>query len=81
MGLPTDKTWQGISQNAEFKALRWPNYEKQPLRSFIHQEVVDDAGLDLLEQMLVYEPSQRITARQALQHPYFADVTLPNFNK
>lgn len=28
MGLPTDKTWQGISQNAEFKALNLPKYEK-----------------------------------------------------
>ena len=32
-------------------------------------------GQDLLSQMLCYEPSRRISARQALQHPYFQDFT------
>ena len=32
-------------------------------------------GRDLLSQMLRYEPSSRISARQALQHPYFQDFT------
>lgn len=35
---------------------------------------LDPVGLDLLEQMLRYEPSKRITARTALSHPYFADI-------
>lgn len=41
------------------------------------QEMVpslEPLGLDLLSQMLRYEPSQRITARAAVQHPYFSDV-------
>lgn len=41
------------------------------------QEMVpslEPLGLDLLSQMLRYEPSQRITARAAVQHPYFRDV-------
>lgn len=32
-------------------------------------------GLDLLGKMLKYDPAARITARAALQHPYFADVS------
>ena len=51
--------------------IRWPVYEKQNFRQWITADAIDDAGIDLLERMLVYEPSQRITARQALQHPYF----------
>lgn len=27
--------------------------------------------IDLLKKMLVYEPSQRISARDALRHPFF----------
>jgi dual-specificity kinase len=27
--------------------------------------------LDLLKQIFVYDPAQRITAKQALQHPWF----------
>jgi|TARA_B110000285_G_C14713286_1_gene418795 serine/threonine protein kinase len=60
--------------------IRWPVYEKQNFRQWISAEAIDDAGIDLLERMLVYEPSQRITARQALAHPYFTGVQLPDFN-
>ena len=35
---------------------------------------LDKIGLDLLNHMLKYEPSKRITARAALSHPYFADI-------
>ena len=35
----------------------------------------DKANLiDLLEKMLRYDPTQRITAKDALNHPYFDDV-------
>ena len=34
-----------------------------------------DAGaMDLLGKMLPYDPEQRLTAQQALQHPYFSQV-------
>jgi serine/threonine protein kinase len=31
-------------------------------------------GLDLLSRMLVYDPAKRISAAEALAHPFFADV-------
>jgi hypothetical protein len=33
---------------------------------------VEDTGYDLMAQMLVYAPSQRISAKSAMQHPYFS---------
>jgi len=30
-------------------------------------------GLDLLKRMLTYDPTARITAKAALNHPYFKD--------
>lgn len=32
---------------------------------------LDNAGLDLLEMMLVYDPAGRISAKSAVNHPYF----------
>lgn len=40
-------------------------------------ETLEDSGLDLLYKMLEYDPTQRISAVQALKHPYFADLKLP----
>ena len=41
---------------------------------------IEPAGFDLLEQMLIYDPAKRISAKKALLHPYFDDLdktTLP----
>jgi serine/threonine protein kinase len=35
---------------------------------------LEPAGLDLLEKLLVYTPSDRISAKTALSHPYFDDL-------
>ena len=35
---------------------------------------LDEQGLDLLDKMLRCNPADRITARQAMQHPYLNDV-------
>lgn len=33
------------------------------------------AGIDLLMSLLTYDPERRITAEEALQHPYFTSVS------
>ena len=44
----------------------------KPLQQYV--PTLDDAGLDLLEQMLKCNPGDRITAKNAMQHPYLKDV-------
>jgi dual-specificity kinase len=34
--------------------------------------------LDLLRKIFVYDPAQRITAKQALNHPWFKEVAQPD---
>jgi len=52
-------------------------YEERAFESFINEEnrhLVDDNALDLLDKMLEYDHSKRITAAEALKHPYFDEV-------
>jgi len=68
---PTEELWPGVTQLPDFKAT-FPNWSSFNLKSSMKK--IDPAGLDLLEQMLVYDPSKRISAKKALLHPYFDDL-------
>jgi dual-specificity kinase len=34
--------------------------------------------LDLLRKIFIYDPAKRITAKQALQHPWFREMPIPD---
>ncbi|KAG9675891.1 hypothetical protein KCU76_g16051, partial [Aureobasidium melanogenum] len=71
MGTPSERSWPGISQFPEYKP-NFPVYATQDLRNILPQ--VDPVGLQLLSAMLQLRPELRISATQALQHPWFADL-------
>lgn len=39
-----------------------------------YKHKLGEKGIDLLKKILVLDPSKRITAAQALKHPYFDSV-------
>jgi len=47
-------------------------FEKEDISK--HVPGLDASGLELLEMMLVHDPSKRISAKDALKHPYLKDV-------
>lgn len=58
----------------------YKNKEKKEFSSFVNEKCADlctKEALDLLDRMLVYDHNERITAREALKHPFFADVKEP----
>jgi len=71
LGTPNEATWPGVSQLRDYKAT-FPQWSPQTLRTAVPG--LEPLGLDLLKKLLVYEPNKRISARQALQHPYFEDL-------
>jgi len=73
LGTPTEETWPGVSQYADYKST-FPRWNAQPLSKTIKELRVDPVALDLVSKMLVYEPSKRISAREALNHPYFDEL-------
>lgn len=79
LSTPTNETWPGVSSLPDFKD-SFPNWKANNLSQSIPAKLLDRQGMDLLEKMLIYNPAERINARDALKHPYFDDLdksTLP----
>lgn len=53
------------------------SFPRKPWRSFVNSDnerYISDDALDLLDKLLKYDHQERPTAREAMQHPYFAGV-------
>jgi len=75
LGTPSTEQWPGLSDLPEFKANfpKWPARGWANIRNTLAQ--VGPDGIDLLERLMQYDPTMRLSARRALQHQYLADVT------
>ncbi|CAJ2663396.1 unnamed protein product [Trifolium pratense] len=68
--------WPGVS-----KLMNWheyPQWSPNPKKLSKAFPTLKEAGLDLLAQMLQYEPAKRISAKKAIEHPYFDDLDKTN---
>lgn len=70
---PTEETWPGVSSLPDYKAI-FPNWTHFNLAAQVSN--LCDNGVDLLKQMLVYDPAKRISAKKIVSHPYFDDLDL-----
>ncbi|XP_076940491.1 cyclin-dependent kinase G-2-like isoform X1 [Bidens hawaiensis] len=82
LGTPNETIWPGYSKlpgvkvnvvKHQYNLLR----RKFPATSFTGSPVLSDAGFDLLNKLLTYDPEKRITAAEALNHEWFREVPLP----
>ncbi|KAK1902315.1 Cyclin-dependent kinase 2 [Dissostichus eleginoides] len=53
----------------------FPKWARQDLAKVV--PILDEDGRELLGEMLNYDPNKRISAKNALVHRYFRDVTMP----
>ena len=81
VGAPTPTNWPSmvrcplISTFIEKYSKEGLNYPPALIDRFT--PILGPLGADLLSLMLRYEPDQRISASQALRHPYFSQPSVP----
>ncbi|KAK7463743.1 hypothetical protein VKT23_005679 [Stygiomarasmius scandens] len=75
LGPPTNNSWPGYSSLPLAKTLSLPSPQPPQFRQKF--QYLTTAGIDLLMSLLTYDPEHRITADEALQHPYFTESPLP----
>ncbi|XP_052780312.1 cyclin-dependent kinase 20-like [Mya arenaria] len=75
LGTPNEKIWPGMHELPDYNKITFPETHPMPF-----ELVVPDASteaLDLLKKFLVYQSKQRVSAKEALVHPYFFTEPLP----
>ncbi|XP_006859467.1 PREDICTED: cyclin-dependent kinase 2 isoform X2 [Chrysochloris asiatica] len=74
LGTPDETVWPGVTSMPDYKA-SFPKWARQDFSKVVPP--LDEDGRSLLSQMLHYDPNKRISAKAALAHPFFQDVTKP----
>lgn len=71
LGTPNETLWPGVTQLPDYK-MQFPQWRPGNLQACV--PALDAAGVDLLGQMLRYDPQSRICAANALQHKWFDEI-------
>jgi serine/threonine protein kinase len=73
LGTPSeaDGSWPGVSRLPDYRE-GFPRWPVQNLGAVLPQ--LDADAIDLLSQMLRYNHADRISAKEALQHPWFNEI-------
>lgn len=74
LGTPTEEQWPAMTKLPDYKP-----YPMYPATTSLVNVVpkLNATGRDLLQNLLKCNPVQRISAEEALQHPYFSDFCPP----
>ncbi|XP_040361322.1 cyclin-dependent kinase B1-1 isoform X1 [Rosa chinensis] len=81
LGKPTEHEWRGVASLPGWEPYEEWEGEKKKARCYLAGDLPKDLlvaavsleqdGADLLSKMLTYDPVKRITAKAAMEHPYF----------
>ncbi|CAK71892.1 unnamed protein product (macronuclear) [Paramecium tetraurelia] len=72
LGTPNPKVLDRFRKHASHMEINFPSKVGTGLENLIPHAPKD--VVDLIKQMLIYDPDERINAKQALRHPYFKEL-------
>ena len=77
LGTPTQEQIKSMKGKI-IKISKLPKIEKKPWSEVFKDKTNDEFFVDLVANLLVYEPNKRLGPYQALLHPYFDDLKKKN---
>uniref|UniRef100_A0A1I7S0B1 Cyclin-dependent kinase 8 n=1 Tax=Bursaphelenchus xylophilus TaxID=6326 RepID=A0A1I7S0B1_BURXY len=83
MGYPSEAEWPDLKNMPEYLKLqaefRRNSFANCSLKKYIESKKLptDNQQFDLLEKMLTMDPTRRLTAEDALRHPFFKEPPFP----
>lgn len=73
LGTPDEAIFPGIVELKEYKPATYKRYDRPASLAHLVPGLTAE-GVDLLTRMMQYDPAKRITAREAMDHPFFSDL-------
>lgn len=72
LGTPTEENFPGVEQMPNY-SIMFPKWKPMDLADVIKTD--DEEALDLISRMLQFDPANRISAKEAINHPYFRSIS------
>ena len=76
LGTPSERSWSGFSALPNAK-VKFVDYPVSHLRDKFPERMLSQTGLELLKNLLTYDPKKRINCEEALSSIYFSEAPLP----
>lgn len=77
LGTPDNSTWKGVESMMNYKA-SFPKWSKLNISE---KYKIDPCAADLITRLLTLNPKERISAENALLHPYFSNSECSSIKK
>ena len=77
LGTPSEREWPDFPNLPHCQTFHFAEYRDEGALERLIGDRLPPTGLNLLRGLLAYDPEQRLTARQALNHPFFTEPPLP----
>lgn len=79
-GAPSEKCWAGFSKLPNSRRVSFRSYGEGNFTEHFYEGTgctrrlrISNNAIDLMQSMLLYDPEKRISAADALNHPYFSE--------